>query len=468
MHRIVTVSAWLVWFGSLCVAFATSGAANEPSVKIALFDVDATPPIGSPLPYSATESIVSPLHCRGVILVADEKPIVLCAVDWLGIGNDGHRIFREQIAAAAGTTPERVAVHTLHQHDAPWCDFAADLLAQSHGATGMVLYSPFARTVLERTCDAVRTARSQLRPITHVGFGQAVVEKVASNRRIMGPDGKVKAVRWTATKDPAVRAEPEGVIDPLVRSLSLYDGDKMVAVLTYYATHPQSYYGKGDVNPDFPGMARAQREEATGVPHIHFCGAGGNIGAGKYNDGSPENRPVLAQRLADGMERALAATEKVPIQASDVEWKEVEVLLPPTTHFQLDELEASLSDPSQTAKDKIYTATRVIWLRRCVAKDPIIVTSLRLGTGRILHLPGELFVEYQLAAAAMRPDSFVATAAYGDYAPCYIGTEIAYSEGGYETEPRSSLVSPEVESVLVPAIQELMDVERRPWPALGR
>jgi len=45
---------------------------------------------------------------------------------------------------------------------------------------------------------------------------------------------------------------------------------------------------------------------------------------------------------------------------------------------------------------------------------------------------GELFIEYQLAAQKMQPDRFIATAAYGEYAPGYIGTEISYSQGGYE------------------------------------
>jgi hypothetical protein len=68
-----------------------------------------------------------------------------------------------------------------------------------------------------------------------------------------------------------------------------------------------------------------------------------------------------------------------------------------------------------------------------------------------LHLPGELFVEYQLAAKAARPDRFVAMAAYGDYGPGYIGTEIAYSQGGYETGPNASNVAPQVEGVLMGA-----------------
>ena len=64
-------------------------------------------------------------------------------------------------------------------------------------------------------------------------------------------------------------------------------------------------------------------------------------------------------------------------------------------------------------------------------------------------MPGELFVEYQLAAQQMRPDLFVAMAAYGDYAPFYIGTEIGYLQRGYETSIEASLVGPGSEAVLV-------------------
>jgi len=62
---------------------------------------------------------------------------------------------------------------------------------------------------------------------------------------------------------------------------------------------------------------------------------------------------------------------------------------------------------------------------------------------------GELFVEYQLAAQQMRPDGIVCMAAYGDYGTGYIGTEIAYSQGGYETQPSSSNTAPQVERVLM-------------------
>ena len=86
----------------------------------------------------------------------------------------------------------------------------------------------------------------------------------------------------------------------------------------------------------------------------------------------------------------------------------------------------------------------------------IDITCLSIGSTRMLHLPGELFVEYQLAAKAERKDLFVSMAAYGDYAPGYIGTALAYEKGGYETGPSASNVAPEVESVLLAAIRKLL------------
>ena len=61
----------------------------------------------------------------------------------------------------------------------------------------------------------------------------------------------------------------------------------------------------------------------------------------------------------------------------------------------------------------------------------------------------------KLAAQKMRPDSSVLMAAYGDYGMGYIGTAIAYTQGGYETGPVSR-VAPEVETVLMDAMRTLL------------
>ena len=107
-------------------------------------------------------------------------------------------------------------------------------------------------------------------------------------------------------------------------------------------------------------------------------------------------------------------------------------------------------------RERSVAASELVWLRRCLAGETIDLSCLHLGKARVLHLPGELFVEYQLAAQKFRPDLFVAMAAYGDYGPGYIGTEVAYPQGGYETGPKASLVAPKVEGVLMDAIKRLL------------
>lgn len=448
-----------------CVAVSDGGAA-EP-LRIAMFDVDASPPIGSPLAYDPTNAVTTPLSCRGIVLLGSETPIVLCAVDWIGIGNDGHREFREQLAEAAGTTPERVAVHALHQHDAPWCDFTMDELTAAAGIGAQFQDTAFARDVIRRAAAAIREALAVPFTVTDVSFSSGRVEQVASNRRILNADGKVAHVRWTATTDPAVRAFPEGVIDPLVRMITFYNGEQPLVALTYYATHPQSYYRTGHATPDFPGLARNARQEATGVLHVHFNGAGGNIGAGKYNDGAHANRQVLADRMAAGMELAWRNAARTPITAAEISWKSVNVALPPAAYLDETELLATINDPAQNRQSRWYSAGWLAWLRRCRAGDMIDIGCLTLANARVLHMPGEMFIEYQLAAQELRPDLFVCMAAYGDYAPWYIGTDIAYEEGGYETSRGASLVAPGSEAVLIGALRTLLDAEDVPLAPLG-
>jgi hypothetical protein len=448
---------------TLCVPAAEPAA----PLRIGVFEVDASPPIGSPLAYDPTKAVETPLSCRGIVLLGADKPIVLCAVDWIGIGNGAHQYFREQLAAAAGTSPDRVCVHTLHQHDAPWCDFEMDELLSAHGLRGKQFDSPWARTVIERTATAVRKAITDAMPVTHVGLGRAEVKEVVSNRRILGADGKVKSVRYSATKDPAIRAEPEGVIDPELKLIAFFDGDVPRAVLTFYATHPQSYYRTGKANPDFPGLARNHRQQVTNVPHIHFNGAGGNVTAGKYNDGSPANRAILAERLETGMAKAWETVRKTPLAASDIGWSSRAVALPPAQHLNDDQLLTTVRDTTATVSKRSLAAGGLVFLRRSRAGNKATLGCLRLRDARLLSMPGELFVEYQLAAQQMRPDLFVTMAAYGDYGPSYIGTSIAYEQGGYETQPSSSFVAPTVEGVLLDALRTLLDARGRGPARLG-
>ncbi|MEO7651949.1 MAG: hypothetical protein ABIZ80_15915 [Bryobacteraceae bacterium] len=445
---------------ALALLSVVAGFAADP-LRVATFQADVTPPIGSPLCCAAgvkpAATIVDRLSARGVILFGSSKPIVLAAIDWEGIANEGWDEWRRAIAAAAHTDIDRVSVHTLHQHDAPGYDPTAGRILSKRGI-GAKIYDPtFMRGALEKVAAAVRDAARKPQPVTYLGLGRAKVAGVASNRRVLGTDGKVKHIRFSSSKIPVVRDAPEGVIDPYVRSVSFWHGDRPVISITYYATHPQSYYGQGGVSADFVGMARRFREsELPAVAHIHFNGASGNVAAGKYNDGSPEMRPILARRLADGMKAAWEATVKTPIRATDIGWRVLPVALPTAEALrEPGRLNSLIDDGQQSMRARLTAGRDLAWSQLRAANRKIPLFLLTLGPARVVHMPGELFVEYQLAAQDQKPGSFVAMAAYGDYGPGYIGTRIAYWQGGYETGPVSR-TSPDVEDVLMAALRELL------------
>lgn len=435
--------------------------ASHAEVRIATFNVDATPPVGTPLCGGGVAPMIGvddPLSARGIVLLPEgESPVVLCAVDWTGIANSGWDEWRKALADAAGTTVQRVAVQSLHQHDAPSYDASAEALLSEQGLGGMTTDVAFAREVIARAAAAVKAGLKDTQVVTHVSAGTGLVEHVASNRRILDADAHVRAMRWTSCGDPELRAEPEGTIDPLARLVAFWHEDEPIAVLTYYAVHPQSHYGEGFVSADIPGVARTMREEAVRGPlHVHFTGAGGNLGAGKYNDGSSENRALLGGRLAKGLRLAWENAEKKPLTDDMVGWEVASVALPTRPEQVAEKLRAELESETNDPRMRTGAARELAWLNRCADGYEVEVSMLRVGDARLVHMPGELFVEYQLAAQKMAPDAVVCMAAYGDYGSGYIGTAVAYDEGGYETGLYTSRTAPTVEGVLLGALKTLL------------
>jgi hypothetical protein len=232
----------------------------------------------------------------------------------------------------------------------------------------------------------------------------------------------------SATRDPKVRAGEEGTIDPFLKTVSLWDGDAPLLGLSAYATHPMSYYGKGGVSADFVGMARRRRQADTpGVFQMYASGCSGNVTAGKYNDGSPDNRPVLAGRLHAAMAAAWKDTNRVPLK--DVAFRSAELRLEARTSAGFSEAELTkrlTSDPRPFGQ--CLAALGLSWKHRVDAGRPIDLPVLDLGPAVVALLPAESYVEYQLLAQKLRPGTFVLVAGYGECGPGYIPIERAWAE----------------------------------------
>lgn len=452
-RRFLETSVWAAIAG--LVRPPEARAAGRPALKLAAFRFDVTPPPGHPLcggwikPVAAVDD---PLEAVGLLLVGAGDPIVICAVDWTGLLNSAHRQWRETLAQAAGTTPDRVAVHCVHQHNAPFVCLETERIVSACGDLPHNVFTDFFHQCLCRAAVAVAAARDSLRPVTHIATGRARVEKVASNRRILGPDGTVTDWRGSSSKNPRHWELPEGLIDPWLRTVAFYSGKTRLAVCHYYACHPMSYYGDGRVSSDFAGLARKRRQAADPrCAHLYFNGCGGNIAAGKYNDGTPEARRQLTERL----HAAIVASERAlqPQRLEHVAWGSCDVQLEPRAAFTEAGLLTEVRTPGQPVANRIRAAMKLAFLHRCQRREPVTLGALHLNRTTLLHLPGECFVEYQLRAQAMAAERFVATAAYGDGGPWYIPTADAYAQGGYEVTVAFS--EPTSDGILTSGLRQL-------------
>ena len=147
-----------------------------PARHLATFACDVTPPLGHPLCggwIEPAKAVDDPLSCLGVVLFGDEMPVVLAAVDWCGLRNQAHRTWRKALADAAHTTPDRVALHCVHPHDAPFADSEAQKLIAAVGAPPSLDLGFFDGCV-NRSAEALKARLANARRFTNVGSGAVV------------------------------------------------------------------------------------------------------------------------------------------------------------------------------------------------------------------------------------------------------------------------------------------------------
>ncbi len=410
-----------------------------PALAIAPFEVELTPPKNTPscrVPELITK-FEHPLLAKGILLRDNntKESFVIVAIDWLGICNSSYRKMQVEVAKAIDTKPDNVAIQCVHQHTAPMFDSDAQTLLDNVKANVRMSNDEYLDKAAGILAKTVAGVSEKLVPLTQVGTTWAVAERLASSRRIALPDGKLFARMSNTKGNPEGRKMPEGKIDPFVRTVSFWNHDKPVAYFHYYASHPMSYYGDGRASYDVPGLARTQLEKETKVPHIYFTGCGADVGFGKYNDGLPERRAELADRLYDALKRSVDS-KPLLTPVSELTWGTIE--LPFTSRqdaeFSEETHRKRIADGKLTGTLRAKSAMLLAYHERLKkGKQPLQASVLALGGVRIFNLPSEIFVEYQLWLQSQFPSEFIAVAAYGDCSVWYVPDDHAYTtKGGYE------------------------------------
>ncbi|GMV99991.1 MAG: hypothetical protein AMXMBFR84_11300 [Candidatus Hydrogenedentota bacterium] len=440
------------------IVLAVSSLGAHAEFSVATFNVDITAPMGHALMgggIAPADQVIDSLFAKGCVLLGAEKPIVFLALDWCEVRNDAYDRWRSEISAAAGTQPDHVLMSCIHQHDTPIADLEAQRLLDEHGLKGALVFTDYHEDCVQRVASAVREALPNAVPITHYGYGEGETHELASNRRVEMPDG-VNYNRTSATADAAMRDRPAGDNDPMVKSISFWNGDTPVVAMYAFSIHPMSYYGRGDVSADFVGMARTRMHaEHPETFQIYFSGCSGDTIAGKWNDGNPKNRQVLADKLYAGMNTALESTAREPLDAVRVNVAKIMIPARDTGDYAPEVLKSTLADPSRKTFDRILAAMGLSWQSRVASGQPVDFPAVDFGKAIYLLMPAESFVGWQLRAQAIRPDRLVFVAGYGECAPGYIPTPRAIEEGFIQAHDWC-WVNPDVAEIMETALAEAL------------
>jgi hypothetical protein len=422
---------------SSCMAQSTPSRIDTPR-KIGQFQIDATIPIGhrcmGVLPQKSS-SVSDSLELHGFVLLGNELPIIVVAVDWCEVRNVSYDQWRTRLASAAGTVPQRVLVSSLHQHDAPVIDAGAQDLLDQVGLRGELFDRAFHDDVLARAEQALRLAIEEASPVSHVGYAESAVREVASNRRVVDAAGKVSFARGSSSgRDAFFRDTDAGLIDPLMRTISFWDGDRCLLEYHAYATHPMSYYGRGEVSSDFVGLARKRLARIDRSIHpIYASGCSGDVTAGKYNDGTPKAREELTQKIYDAMLANRVGVQKHLCNEWGFQSVALELEYTRAAALQREAMDRELRDESLPTEKRILAAMGLAsWDRAVVRKEPIDMPCINFGIARLVLFPGETFVGYQHLAQEMEGTPVIPVG-YGESWTGYVPTDAAFADGFHES-----------------------------------
>lgn len=436
-------------------------------LRVGTFRAEVTPRLGQLLysgAFRPATSLDTSLSIKGFVLsgLPEQGDVpgtaVIAAIDWCEIRNEAYDVWCNALARAAGTQPDCVLLSSVHQHDTPLGDTGAQRILAEAGESSVICDLEFHHRCVQAAASVVARAVQRARPVTHLGIGQARVEQIASNRRVELPDGRVKFNRYSGRNDELYRDLPEGQIDPMLRCISLWERETPLVSLSTYATHPMSVYGTGAIHYDFVGMARERREQDD--PHVlqmYASGCSGDVTAGKYNDGAPQHRDRLAERLYTAMRAAWEASERVPLER--VACRAVPLVLPhrEAPGLTLQDLERELADARLALQRRAMAAMGLSARRYRLQGHKCDIRCLDLGPAQVILFPAEAFVQFQLAAQAMRPDAAVLALGYGECAPGYIPTEQATREGFLEEHGYCWVADGAEERILAAARQALAE-----------
>lgn len=235
------------------------------------------------------------LYARCLALQAGTKPLVLCAVDSIGLFWDDVVKIRRKVSAD-------VVVSASHDHQAP---DTMGLWGPAQGQSG--IHETYNQLVVDRTAEAANEALAKLEPAR---------------------------LRLASAKAPELDTFIDDDRPPLVHDAELIafmaenKSGKPIAVLVNWANHPETLGSKNTrITADYVGFLRARLEKLAGGVAVFFNGAVGGMQSplgtklihadtgARLEDGTFEKAEYIGQRVAGLAAAAIRGGRKVKVNS---------------------------------------------------------------------------------------------------------------------------------------------------------
>ncbi len=406
--------------------------------------------------YRACEVAVDPLNARATVFSSGAKTVCFLALDVTIITREFTDRIRDGAAAAFGLDPEAIMVHATQTHSAPSIghfmvddEFPNIPPEKEFLRGGDREYAAYASA---RAVEVIGLALERLEPI-QLGAGSGAIDGLAYNRRAVMRDGKV-SMPWlySAREHPAGRKDIlhlEGPVDPEVGMLCAraIDG-RIAAMLLTFTCHPVNQFAKpgAAASADWPGAwADAMQQYGSQSAPVVLNGCCGNINPVPpfLPDYVPDHRR-MGNALAELSKNILADLRFSEDSRLDVLTKNIMLPVREVDATELktarEYLDANPEPPwlkdQPNLIDPAWCKAAWIWsiemLRRRSPEVAYEIQAFRVGNTAFVSLPGEPFVEGQLAIKLASPFAHTHVVHCTTQYIAYFPTRDAYPRGGHE------------------------------------
>ena len=435
---------------------------NQLSAGAAMIDI--TPPAGTHLAGSGagdhrpTEAVLDPLFAKAIVFEAGGRRVCLVILDLTIVTGEYTDRIRATICERTGIERDAIMVQATQTHSAPSLgyfmldpDFPLETSAETEYLRGAErAYGDRAATA---AVEAAVEAAGRLQP-ARIGLGRGVLGDLAFNRRGIRRDGTIFMPRPLGREQQPFGISEvcylEGPMDPEVGVCCVQDMDrKPLAFLLHYTCHPVNAYGNSDTflaaSADWPGAWTQEMQQAFGADTVPLVvnGCCGNINP--WHPFDPDFRPDhrrMGRGLARMSERIVHSMTFGGEAALDTRIEKIGLPFREIPDERLREVATILDEhpqPPRGADGQVdprwFRAASTRSVELCRQRDGAFsyeIQAFRIGDLCIVGLPGEPFVEGQLALKVNSAAPYLFPAHLTTHYVGYLPTREAYPRGGHE------------------------------------